>query len=248
MNCRLVCKAWKRFLPIKDYERFLEWEIRHSYHPSKTIEYQHVNGMKHGLEITYWDFNGRVLDIENYRNNVKHGLSAHHLDMWESVFFHHDKGKMVAQYIYTPGSIKSRTFGDIPHVMEWKGETLIYESNAKSREIKITDGIVTNNGEYICRLEELVPDHSRWSVIPSYYYYYGTESFPAQRKTIETNCNGSAVIRRFRQNGRVKSTTHMLFGKRHGYRWVYDVNGELLFCGRYNLGKLEWSKQYHRKR
>ena len=280
MNCRLVCKTWKRFLPIKDHERFLSWvditdKVFPYNAPEKYCQFRIKDKVKQGWEATYNRY-GKISCMKRYVNNLEHGISLNYSSEHTFCIFVHENGRLISQYEVKFDLCKFSQFtykdnasiADSCLQMHWKNGNLIryvVDYPEKQNYIYVDDfyewtpgqsflhgvgkGLV-KIGQESFPLESIVPNRSHWDNVPSSY------SQPIGKyiqllpkvKIVEYFPNGTRIISRFRPNGRVKSTTNTFLGKRHGYHWVYDVNGELMHCGRYSMDRLEWSKQYHKKR
>ena len=275
MNARRVCKRWKRFLPIADHERCLYWEkIINPWASFGHEEYQQYRlfgdkHIKHGWHVTYT--NDKVVNMTKYVNGVNHGLSMN----YGSCIFLHNKGRLVEQYQYEGDKLQcwkntynndreadSWDHGDSCRKTEWNKDKLVHysEGPVKNQTMNVQFYIPGNpemlkipnilSGKDVIPLDQVVPDPSRWNYARRYYYQpigKYTKLLPTV-STIEYFANGTSIRSVFRPNGKIRSTTNMFQGTHHGYCWSYDVNGQLMHCGRYNMGLLEWEKHYHKKR
>ena len=207
-------------------------------------EYQCLNGLKHGSELL--SLGGNIVTINKYKRGLKHGICSSLLLVGPHLEFY-ENGNEIWQ-CYFRGDTINYTCND--KILRWQRDALIYEAKGYNKQISV----YTKTGEIYDKKEGLIgkldhiPNNSIWDNLSfSYYFFYGNEHFPLQRKTVEHNADGTGVITRFRPNGKVKSTTNIFLGVRHGYRWIYDVHGHLMYSARYYFDTLQWEKHHHKK-
>lgn len=252
--CRLVSKTFLHYLPIKQHERCLTWVENDKENPYQVRKNKDGTFTKHGYELKI--NHGKIDNMFYYCNGLRHGLGAYFLvggsgeNLWLRLY---KMGNSIGAYDFYPNEVHltiSVGKNGYEHRI-WKGNTLVFDISVPnyiySEWFSSKSGMIHRDGRKIS-LSDIVPDpKERERITSSYSARIGKTVIWKPREVMYDYLpNGICNVRTFHTNGKTRSSFSFLFNKRHGYKWVYDRRGNLLYHDLYNVGELLNFKQYHR--